>query len=263
MIRRAVETMRRLLSLFLCIVFLMVSPVYALESKKDTLKSEAEDVLIEPTEEEIQSNFRSKVYQVEGNQKNKNLVEGGNDNAINSLGTKQHSAQGSVIESTNVEGAPYDMTVLSDEEKAEKNTLELRQFVSFETKSGKVFHLIIDHSQATDNVKMLTEVGEQDLLNLIEENAEVALVLKQETSGTENNTVLIEDESSPKAVVENKAENVSINEKNNFSLIIIIAASVLSGMAGWYFKIYKPKQSAGFDEEVDEADYIDEEECVE
>ncbi|ABR50063.1 conserved hypothetical protein [Alkaliphilus metalliredigens QYMF] len=254
--------MSRVMSIFLLLVVLMISPVYAVEDNVDTLKDEPEEEVIEYTEQEIKSNFASKVYQVEGSEKNNYLVKGGNENAINSLATKQHTAQGSVIESTNVEGQPYDLTLLSDEDKAGKNPLELRQFVSFETKSGKVFHLIIDHSQSVDNVKMLTEVGEQDLLNLIEENAEVALILKQDVLENDKKPISTQSELNPSFEV-NELTEVPVGEKNNSSLIIIIVASVLAGAAGWYFKIYKPKQSTTYDEEVDEADYIDEEECVE
>ena len=45
---------------------------------------------------------------------------------------------------------------------------------------------------------------------------------------------------------------------NNLNLIVIIVASVGAGILGWYFKIYKPKKEMAFDDEVYEADYIDE-----
>lgn len=34
-------------------------------------------------------------------------------------------------------------------------------------------HLIVDHSENQENVQLLTEVGEQDLLNMIEGESEV------------------------------------------------------------------------------------------
>jgi len=136
--------------------------------------------------------------------------------------------------------------------------LEPRQFVSFETKSGKVFHLIIDHSKETDNVKMLTEVGRQDLLNLIEENADVELILNESENVEVKKTTRIKRETS-------NTNDTSIpvsDTPNNLKLIVIIVASVISGILGWYFKIYKPKKEMDFDDEVDEADYIDEDEFV-
>lgn len=247
-----------------------IFPVYAVDGSANsatkqingTEKPEEAYEVIKSTEKEIESNFGSKAYQIDGSDKNNYLVEGGNENAINSLATKQNTAQGSVIESTNVQGTQYDLKIISEEENSKKNPLELRQFISFETKSGKVFHLIIDHSKADNNVRMLTEVSEQDLLNLIEEKAEVALVLSED--GAENNTsdTKNQNETSIASGVEN-AESIPVEAKDNTSLMIIIAASLIAGIAGWYFKIHKPKQSRAYDEEVDEADYIDDEEFVE
>lgn len=262
--------MNRIASIFILLLAITIFPVYAVDGSVNnatkqingTEKSEEEYEVIKSTEKEIESNFGSKAYQVDGRDKNNYLVEGGNENAINSLATKQNTAQGSVIESTNVQGAQYDLEIQSEEEKANKNPLELRQFISFETKSGKVFHLIIDHSKADNNVRMLTEVSEQDLLNLIEENAEVALTLSEDGSENNNTDVNAQNETSIASGVDD-ADVIPVEAKDNTSLMIIITASLIAGIAGWYFKIHKPKQSRAYDEEVDESDYIDDEEFVE
>ena len=269
--------MSKIASIFLLLLVLMVSPAYALvgnvntanvepvsasEQDNETEKIEETDKVIESTEKELESNYASKAYQIDGSDKNNYLVEGGNKNAVNSLATNQNIAQGTVVESTNVEGVPYNLQILSEEEKSNKNALELRQFVSFQTKSGKVFHLIIDHSKVTNNVIMLTEVGEQDLLNLIEENAEVALILDQEVKEEDKKTVVTENKSSPSVEV-NSLDEAAEGTKNNANLIIIFAASVVAGIAGWYLKIYKPKHNSVQDEDIDEADYIDEEAFIE
>lgn len=269
--------MSRIMIIILLLFALTISPAYALESNasnsNDKTESSSEQLektengeddyeVIKYTEKEIESNFDSKAYQIEGSDKNNYLVEGGNENAINSLATQQSTAQGSVIESTDVQGEQYDLEILSEEEKANKNIIELRQFISFETKSGKIFHLIIDHSKPDNNVQMLTEVSEQDLLNLIEENAGVALILSEEDSDISSNPVKPQKETSATVGVD-EGDAVPVVANDNTSLIIIIAASVIAGFAGWYFKIHKPKQSIAYDEEVDEADYIDEEDYVE
>lgn len=47
-------------------------------------------------------------------------------------------------------------------------------------------HLIVDHSENQENVQLLTEVGEQDLLNMIEGESEVKPkeeVVKRRTGG--------------------------------------------------------------------------------
>lgn len=277
--------MKKVISILLLVLVLTLSAVYAEEdetgsgvtenvSVEDNINENAsetgvneniesddenDDVVISSTEEEIENNFVSKEYDVDGKDKDNYLVEGGNENAINNLATKQHDANGTVIESVNVSGLPYDLTMLSDEEKEKMKSLELRQFISFETKSGKVFHLIIDHSKSTDNVQMLTEVGEQDLLNLIQENAEVELIL--------NEVETEEDEKPTKKKTISVSSNQDLNDQSesqqsNMNLIIIIAASVIAGIAGWYFKIHKPKREMAFADEIDEADYIDDEETI-
>lgn len=275
--------MKKVISFLLMILVLTVGITYAVEdetesdivenemieenvSDDETLPNQDDedteknsDEVVSSTEEEIESNFVSKEYDVDGKDKDNYLVEGGNENAINTLATKQHDANGTVIESVNASGLPYDLTMLSEEEKEKMNGLELRQFISFETKSGKVFHLIIDHSKSTDNVQMLTEVGEQDLLNLIEENAEVELILNEvETEEvektTKRKTISISSNSEP--------GNETDESQPDMNLIIIVAASIIAGIAGWYFKIHKPKKEMAFEDEVDEADYIDDVETI-
>lgn len=263
-------------SILILSILLLALPVYAVEDETEsveleteTLSNEAdneddnieeviEDVLVESTETEIENNFVSKEYDVDGSDKENYLVEGGNEDAINNLATKQNQANGSVVESVGVSGLPYDLTMLSDEEKEKMKTLELRQFISFETKSGKVFHLIIDHSKETDNVQMLTEVGEQDLLNLIEENADVELILNE----AENVEVKKTTQTKKETATTNDTDFPVSETPNNLNLIVIIVSSVLAGILGWYFKIYKPKKEMAFDDEVDEADYIDEDDFI-
>ncbi len=54
----------------------------------------------------------------------------------------------------------------------ERPKADAREFLTFQTKSGKVFHLIINHDEPDSNVQLLTEVSEQDLLNMIEQDEE-------------------------------------------------------------------------------------------
>jgi hypothetical protein len=104
---------------------------------------------------------------------------------------------------------------------------------------------------------MLTEVGEQDLLNLIEENANLKLILN-ETQESEVNA-----KTNKKEVREVKDLDASeTNNRSSINLIVIIAASILAGILGWYFKIYKPKKEEMFEDEIDEADYIDEDDYI-
>ena len=46
---------------------------------------------------------------------------------------------------------------------------DARQFVTLQLKNGKTFHLIINHDEDRRECKLLTEVSEDDLLNMVEE----------------------------------------------------------------------------------------------
>jgi hypothetical protein len=241
---------RSLLMLLLLTVSLFITvPVYA------------EDEVVDLVEEDVESNFISKEYYIEGEDDSNYLVEGGNEDAVNMLATEQSTASGTVRENSNIEGEDFDMTLPSDEDYEEKNPLELRQFISFETKSGKVFHLIIDHGKESDNVTMLTEVSEQDLLNLIEEQADIEIGLiegsDQVNEGREKESEDHEEET--ENTVAETDESAAEDGSMDTQIMIIIGVAVISGIAGWYFKIHKPKQEAMYEDEVDEAEYIDDE----
>ena len=60
---------------------------------------------------------------------------------------------------------------------------------------------------------MLTEVGEQDLLNLIEENAKVALILDQEVVGDDKKSVVTNNESNL-LVEENTIDEIDEGSQN-------------------------------------------------
>ncbi len=252
------------------ITFLIVGyeNVYAVETEVETesVIEESEDEeyeVISSVDEPVESNFTSKDYHVEGEDNQNYLVEGGNENAINLLATEQSTAGGTLTENINIEGEEYDMTLPTEEDFDNKDPLELRQFITFETKSGKEFHIIIDHGKDEDNVRMLTEVSEQDLLNLIEAQADIEIELIEtipEATVEEDSQEASAEEKPKDVVTEDSVTGEPTETPVDSSLIIIIVAVVVSGIAGWYFKIFKPKRAAAFEDEVDEADYLEDDE---
>ena len=144
------------------------------EPQKEELEKMLKDDVFTPSKEEIpyQDVPRIPGNTSEANKPSNNppkktpLVKGGNTKAVNSLATQENKARGSVIE--NVDRNGKDITPSGDTEKDKENPVDVRQFLTFQTKSGKTMHLIVDHSSNQDNVRLLTEVGEQDLLNMIE-----------------------------------------------------------------------------------------------
>ena len=123
---------------------------------------------------------------------------------------------------------------------------DARQFITFKTKSGKTFHLIINHDEKSENVQLLTEVNEDDLLNMVEKKKEVKPV-----------------EPKPVVTVEKKEEKpVKEEEASNLGLYLLMGILVASGVGGMlYYKKMKSKEAAElkeFDnEEAEDIEYED------
>lgn len=136
-----------------------------------------------------------------------------------------------------------------------------KQFYTITTPDENVFYLVIDLQRETDNVYFLNAVTEKDLLALAE---------KSEDS-EENETAAIttsepESDSEPDISSETSLETSAEPEQtsNPAMLLLVLAVVVIGGGAGYYFKIYRPKQeqAALAEDEFDEyeADPYDEQE---
>lgn len=132
---------------------------------------------------------------------------------------------------------------------------DARQFVTFTTKSGKTFHLIINHDEDSENVMLLTEVSEDDLLNMVESKTEVQ---KEEPIKIEDNEIEETKKEEEEPVKQEETSNAG-----TYLLVGLVIAGVLGG--GYYSKVVKAKENdelASFEEDDDyyysEAeDYID------
>lgn len=175
------------------------------------------------------------------------LVKGGNTKAVNNLATQENKARGSVIE--NVDRNGKDITPSGDTEKDKENPVDVRQFLTFQTKSGKTMHLIVDHSSNQDNVRLLTEVGEQDLLNMIE---------------SENKNTIKVEEPKKEEVKKEEPKAVPVKEEKKSGIgSFLIVSLVIGGVvgAGYYFKVVKAKEDRMLEDfEEDDEDYISESE---
>ena len=130
-----------------------------------------------------------------------------------------------------------------------------KEFYTIKTKSDKVFYLIVDKDKTDENVYLLTEVGENDLLNFTDTNmvtlpqnqaiAESALPLETEkiTETPEPEVTIIPEE---------KEEP---EKKSNNSGTILLMLLVLAGVCGayYYWKFMKGRNTS-FDYEEDEDD---------
>lgn len=214
------------------------------EPQKEEFEKMLKDDVFTPSKEEIPY---QDVPRIPGNTSEANkpstnppkktpLVKGGNTKAVNNLATQENKARGSVIE--NVDRNGKDITPSGDTEKDKENPVDVRQFLTFQTKSGKTMHLIVDHSSNQDNVRLLTEVGEQDLLNMIEGESEAK---------PKEEVVKKEEPVEEKPKKEEKEE-----KKSGIGLYLFMGLIIVGVMgAGYYFKIYKKNEEASFEDEQD------------
>lgn len=126
----------------------------------------------------------------------------------------------------------------SDKGETDMYSADARQFVTFTTKNGKTFHLIINHDEDSENVMLLTEVSEDDLLNMVEKKeAPKQEITKEEPKKEE-----------PKPVKKEESSNMG-----TYLILILVVAGALG--AGYYFKVVKKKEDKeleGFEEEDDD-----------
>ncbi|STA93562.1 CD1107 family mobile element protein [Clostridium cochlearium] len=165
--------------------------------------------------------------------------------------TDPSQARGTITESVGADNREYprrsEITDIIEETSSgqmkERPKADAREFLTFQTKSGKVFHLIINHDEPDSNVQLLTEVSEQDLLNMIEQDQERSGINKVKEEPKKE--VVKKEEPEPE-VEEPKKED----SKGSFLIVLLIVAGV--GGAGYYFKVIKSDDSGFEDFEDDE-----------
>lgn len=120
-----------------------------------------------------------------------------------------------------------------------------KDFYTIRTKNNNTFYMVIDHSNNTENVYMLSLIDENDLAEFMEQTeketeAEVTpAVIIPETPPTEApqqpETTEPETEPEKQAPVRNNT-------------ILILGIAVLAAALIYYFKVYKPKHEEEDDE---------------
>lgn len=158
-------------------------------------------------------------------------------------------ARGSVTENKDNANKEYPIHHSDDKDNKEtdKYSADARQFITFQTKNGKTFHLIINHDEDSENVMLLTEVSEDDLLNMVEKKeAPKQEVVKEEP---------VKEEVKP----EKK------DEKSNLGTYIILLLVVGGALgAGYYFKVVKKKEDKELEAlEEEDDDFFSESESEE
>jgi len=149
-------------------------------------------------------------------------------------------ARGTVTE--NKDNANKDYPIHhGDEKEVDMYSSDARQFITFQTKNGKTFHLIINHDEDSENVMLLTEVSEDDLLNMVE---------KKETPKQE----ITKEEPVKEEVKPEKKEEKS--DLGTYILLALVVAGALGG--GYYFKVIRKKEKEELENLEEEDDFFSE-----
>jgi len=124
-----------------------------------------------------------------------------------------------------------------------------KQFYTITTPAGNVFYLIIDLERDSNNVYFLDAVTEKDLLALAEQAEDTDSAANSTAVTTPAATDPVTEETAD--ATDTQTETAS-DSGGSGSLVFILIAVVAAGGVGFYFKIYKPKQQAALEEELDE-----------
>lgn len=220
------------------------------EAAQETLKEEPKkpEITVIKKEEEKEIRYPNKLNAKEPeNLKQNNAASNGEKaNTNKGVASAPSKARASVTENKDNANQDYPIHHNSDKDNKEtdKYSADARQFITFKTKNGKTFHLIINHDEQGENVMLLTEVSEDDLLNMVEAKEKPKEVVKEES---------IKDEAKEETKPEKK------EEKSSTGTYILLALVTLGALgAGYYFKIAKKKEDKELEALEEDDDFFSE-----
>ena len=165
------------------------------------------------------------------------------------IATLPGEARATVTEDVDNANNAYPIHHGNETEANDQFSADARQFISFKTKSGKVFHLIINHDEQGQNVMLLTEVSEDDLLNMVEQKESKPAIIKEEPEKEES-----KEEQKPKKMEESGSMG---------SYVLLIFVVVLVMAVAYYFKVVKKKEAEAVESLEEEDNFFSEAESSE
>lgn len=248
----------RLITVLLLTVMVMIaaypSVAYAQvdekETAKETVKEEPQkpEITVIKKEEEKEVRYPNKLNAKEPeNLKQSNAASNGEKaNTNKGVASAPSKARASVTENKDNANQDYPIHHNSDKDNKEtdKYSADARQFITFKTKNGKTFHLIINHDEQGENVMLLTEVSEDDLLNMVEAKEKPKEVVKEEP---------VKQEKTEEAKPEKKEETSSMG---TYILLVLVTLGALG--AGYYFKVVKKKEDKELESLEEDDDFFSE-----
>ena len=248
---------RLMTALFLAVMVIMAaypSVAYAQVDEKETAKETVKEELQKPEitvikkEKEKEIRYPNKLNAKEPeNLKQSNTTSNGEKvNTNKGVASAPSKARASVTENKDNANQDYPIHHNSDKDNKEtdKYSADARQFITFKTKNGKTFHLIINHDEQGENVMLLTEVSEDDLLNMVEAKEKPKEVAKEE---------LVKQEKTEEAKPEKKEETSSMG---TYILLVLVTLGALG--AGYYFKVVKKKEDKELESLEEDDDFFSE-----
>ena len=237
---------KRLVGVVCLLVMFIIGNVYPTYIFAQVNESEIESEAIKETALEKDNGEREVRFpnKLEAKEPPSDNQVGSQSDGINKgIPTVEGSAKAELIE--NVNNANQDYPIHHGEstgDESGKYFADARQFITFKTKSGKTFHLIINYDEEGQNVMLLTEVSEDDLLNMVEAKEKTKEEVKK-----------IEEIPPPKEATKEepvKEEPKKKEESKGAGLYIFLGLLVIAVVgAGYYFKIYKKNQEESEDDE--------------
>lgn len=180
-----------------------------------------------------------------------NGKQGSNEekNTNKGIATLPGEARATVTEDVDNANNDYPIHHGNETEANDQFSADARQFISFKTKSGKVFHLIINHDEQDQNVMLLTEVSEDDLLNMVEQKESKSAITKEEPEKEES-----KEEQTPKKIEESGSMG---------SYVLLIFVVVLVMAVAYYFKVVKKKETEAVESLEEEDNFFSDAESSE
>lgn len=220
------------------------------EAAQETLKEEPKkpEITVIKKEEEKEVRYPNKLNAKEPENLKQNNAASNSEkvNTNKGVASAPSKARASVTENKDNANKDYPIHHNSDKDNKEtdKYSADARQFITFKTKNGKTFHLIINHDEQGENVMLLTEVSEDDLLNMVEAKEKPKEVVKEEP---------VKQEKTEEAKSEKK------EEKSSTGTYILLALVTLGALgAGYYFKVAKKKEDKELESLEEDDDFFSE-----
>ena len=229
---------------FSVLSYAQVNEQEAAEESVTKEEENAETTVTQEVKEEIEREVRfpNKLEAKEP----ENGKQGSNEEKSTNKGiaTLPVEARATVTEDVDNANNAYPIHHGNENEANDQFSADARQFISFKTKSGKVFHLIINHDEQGQNVMLLTEVSEDDLLNMVEQKESKPEITKEEPEKEES-----KEAQKPKTMEENGSMG---------SYVLLIFVGVLVMAVAYYFKVVKKKEAEAVESLEEEDNFFSE-----